>query len=277
MTDWQQMTGALGGECRGLDLMDVDPAALYSDLRRFKLLVIRDQRLDPGMLTEFARRLGELDVYPFAEPLPGFPHVVGVVKEAEDESNFGGAWHTDTAYMVRPPALTLLYAVEVPDTGGDTLFADMVGAYEGLSEGFRAACSTLVGHNTASLVHDASGGYASVTGQSVALKDAAVSTQADHPLVIEHSGSGRRALFFSLIHTSHFLSMSRAESLPLLNQLHDLATAPANVTRLHWEPGTLAIWDNRAVQHYPLNDYPGQRREMHRIIVKGDRPRGTAI
>jgi taurine dioxygenase len=255
-----------------MDFAAADPAALRQALYEHKLLVLRGQTLDPAAFTEAAVRLGELDVYPYAEPIPDHPHVVAVVKEPADESNFGGDWHTDTSYVATPPAITLLYAVEVPEQGGDTLFADTVRAFEQCSEGLKSTLRELVGRNTASLVHQADGGHASVTGQSVALKQADRETEADHPLVVAHPETGREALFFSLIHTSHFRGMTRPESLPMLEALHCRVVAPENVSRLRWRPGTLAIWDNRAVQHYPLNDYPGKRREMHRIILKGDRP-----
>ncbi len=275
-SSWHPLTGPVGAEREDLEFASADPAEISQALYQHKLLILRDQKLDPASFTAAAGRLGELDVYPYAEPIPGHPHVVAVVKEPEDESNFGGDWHTDTAYVAAPPATTLLYAVEVPEVGGDTLYADTVRAFEGCSEGLKATLRRLVGHNTASLVHQANGNYAGVTGQSVTLKDADQETEADHPLVVAHPETGREALFFSLIHTSHFRGMTRLESLPLLKSLHEQVIAPDNVSRLHWQPGTLAIWDNRAVQHYPLNDYPGKRREMHRIILKGEPPVAAA-
>jgi len=270
---WRPLSGPIGAERGDLDFRRADPATLTDALYEHRLLVLRDQILDPAMLSEASARLGALDVYPYAEPVAGNPHVVAVVKEPEDVTNFGGDWHTDTAYVTEPPAVTLLYAVQVPEAGGDTLFADTVGAFERCSEGFKAALRGLVGHNTASLVHSVGGSHEDVTGQSVALRDPDRQTEADHPLVVAHPDTGREALFFSLIHTSHFLGMTRQESLPLLSALHRLVVAPENVSRLRWRPGTLAIWDNRAVQHYPLNDYAGKRREMLRVILKGDQPR----
>lgn len=273
MTGWAPLQGAVGASREDVDFRSLDPGEFRQALHEYQLLVLRGQTLTPASFAEAAARLGTLDVYPFAEPLADCPHVVGVVKEAADESNFGGAWHTDTAYMAEPPAITLLYAVETPATGGDTLFADTLGAFERLSAGMKATLRTLVGHNTAGLVHAADGSYAAVAGQSVPSKQPEVQTESDHPLVIADPGTGRESLFFSLIHTSHFAGMSREDSLPLLEQLHRLVVAAENTTRLGWQPGTLAIWDNRTLQHFPLNDYPGQRREMHRIILKGDRPR----
>ncbi len=273
MTGWRRLQGAVGAIREDVDFRALDAAELRQALHDHQLVVLRGQSLTPDSFAEAATRLGTLDVYPFAEPLADSPFVVGVVKEAADENNFGGAWHTDTAYMVEPPATTLLYAVETPPTGGDTLFADTLAAFAGLSPGMKATLRALVGHNTAGLVHAAEGSYAAVAGQSVPSKRPEVPTEADHPLVIADPVSGRESLFFSLIHTSHFAGMSREESLPLLEQLHRLVVAAENTTRLRWQPGTLAIWDNRTLQHYPLNDYPGYRREMHRIILKGDRPR----
>ena len=274
MTGWQKLTGPVGAARSDLAALEVDPGTLLADLRRHRLLVLRQQDLDPGRLVELAARLGTPAIYPFAEPLPGFPQVVRLVREASDASNFGGAWHTDTAYLAEPPAITLLQAVDVPEQGGDTLFADMAGAFQRLTPGFQKMLSTLTGVNTASLVHETEGDHASLVGESVTLKDAQVATEAEHPLVIDHQGV--KALYFSLIHTSRFVGMSRQESLPLLRQLHELATTASNTSRLHWEPGTLAIWDNRALQHYALDDYPSQRREMQRIIMQGDRPQRAA-
>lgn len=271
MDGWQRMVGALGAENHDLSFADADPRALRAALDEHKLLVLREQTLTPETFTRAAARLGALDVYPYARAMPGFPHVVRVVKEPGDVSNFGGAWHTDTAYQTEPPAVTLLLAVEVPDQGGDTLFADTVAAFERLSPGFQSFLRGLTGHNTAGLVHGAGGSHAHVAGQSVPSQGTNELAQAEHPLVIAAPG-GRAALYFSLIHTSHFSGMTRAESLPLLEQLHAAVVAAENTARLRWQRGTLAIWDNRTVQHYPLNDYPGRRREMHRIILKGDRP-----
>ncbi len=271
MDGWRQMAGALGAERSDLAFADADPAGLRVALDAHKLLVLRDQSLTPETFTAAAERLGDLDVYPYARAIPGSPHVVRVLKEPEDVSNFGGAWHSDTAYLTEPPRVTLLLAVDVPEQGGDTLFADTVAAFARLSVGFQSFLRGLTGHNTAGLVHGAGGLHAAVTGQSVPKQGANELAEAEHPLVIA-APNGREALYFSLIHTSHFRGMTRAESLPLLEQLHAVVVAAENTTRLSWRAGTLAIWDNRTVQHYPLNDYPGKRREMHRIILKGDRP-----
>jgi taurine dioxygenase len=272
---WRPLTGAFGAELEGLDIVGTNPHALLELVHRHQLVVIRDQRFDPVRLESWAAGLGELDVYPFAEPLPGTPHVVAVVKNPEDESNFGGAWHTDTSYLPEPPSLTILYAVELPRRGGDTLFADMCAAFDALSPGLQTLLETLRARNTAALVHGAGGAHSAVAGQAVRRREAVGSTEAEHPVVRVHPVTGRRALYVSRIHSERFVGMTREESLPLIEFLQELAVRPERVTRLRWRSGTLAIWDNRTVQHYPLNDYPGERREMHRVILKGERPLGV--
>lgn len=270
---WQALGGAMGAEVRGCDVAELAPAALLDLVHRHQVVVIRDQRLDPPALQRVAAGLGELDVYPFTEPLPGAPHVIPVIKNPQDSAVFGGAWHSDSTYLEYPPALTLLYAVQVPERGGDTLFADMCGALEALSPAFQALIEGLRGCCTASLVHGEDAPYQAVAGAAPAGAPAAPRT-AVHPVVRVHPDTGRRALYLSRIHTERFEGMTREESLPLIDFLQDFAVREPHLTRVRWRPGTLTIWDNRSVQHLPQNDYPGQRREMHRVIVRGERPLG---
>lgn len=263
-------------EMAGVSVTELGADEVLNAVHRQGLLVLRDQQLDPAGLQRLAARLGDPERYPFADPLPGFPHVVAVVKNPEDTHNFGGAWHSDTTYLARPPSLTLLYAVEVPEQGGDTLFADMREAYEALSSGLRRLLDGLLAHNTSALIHGSGAAHAAVAGQAPTLRRDRQESRALHPVVRVHPVTGHKALFVSRIHTERFDGMTREESLPLIEFLQEFATRPERVFRLRWRPGTLAIWDNRSVQHYPLNDYPGRRREMHRVILKGERPLGPA-
>lgn len=269
---WQPLIGAVGAETAGIDVRAEPADSLLSALWRHQVLVIRDQQLSPEELEVLAARLGSPQHYPYAAPLSGTEFVVAIRKEAADRHNFGGAWHSDTSYLVRPPSLTLLYAVTLPREGGDTLFADMYGACDALSEGLRSCLSALVGVNTSSLVHAAGGSYASVAGDHGG--SVGETTTALHPVLRRHPETGRLALYVSLVHTERFDGMSRPESLPLLEYLQAAAVRPENTSRVRWRPGTLAIWDNRCVQHLPLNDYPGETREMHRVIVEGEEPLG---
>jgi taurine dioxygenase len=270
------MDGALGADVTGIDVRRID-AKQVEGIRaaqiEYHVLALRDQQLDPAALSAFAARLGEREIYPFAQSLPEDPYVVPIVKEPEDVSNFGGIWHTDSSYLPEPPSLTLLYAVSLPKQGGDTLFADMHAAYEALPAQTRLEIDGLTAQYTASLVHDDTGAYAQVAGANRNRRSAgAIVTDATHPVVRTHPHSGAKALYVSLAHTRCFVGRTREQSRPLLTRLAEHAIQPEFLTRLRWTVGTLAIWDNRSVQHFPLNDYPGERRVMHRVILKGERP-----
>ena len=265
---------ALGAEVLGVDASrsvdDETAAALRHAFLEHQVLFFRDQRLAPPQTLAFAKHFGEPAEYPFAEGIPGCPLVTEIVKERHERINFGGEWHSDTTYLERPPRATLLYAVEVPAAGGDTLYSDMYRAYARRSPGMRRMLGRLRAVNTAGLLaREKRDGYASVRAKNVHRLD----MRAEHPVVRTHPDTGRKALYVNETHTLHFRGMTREESLPLLTYLCREATRAENGFRLRWRPGTLAIWDNRCVQHYALNDYHGHRRVMHRVIVACDRPR----
>ncbi|MGA1370092.1 MAG: TauD/TfdA dioxygenase family protein [Pseudomonadales bacterium] len=271
---WSRLDGPVGLELAGIDVRQIAPEMVHAAIAQAQLLVFRDQRLDPLALTEFAARLGTPEKYPYANPLPDARYVVPIIKEPEDRANFGGDWHTDTSYLERPPAFTLLLAVETPPTGGDTLFADMYDAYAALSPKLREWLDTLAARNVSGMVHDSGGAHAAVAGAPRGTRSAKAAA-AVHPVVRVHPITGRPALYLSRIHSEHFIGWTREESVPLIDFLQNFAVRAERCSRLRWAPGTLAIWDNRCLQHYPLNDYHGHRREMHRIILAGERPRGV--
>jgi taurine dioxygenase len=270
------LSGALGAEVLGLDVTHVDAeviAWLRESLLEHQVLAIREQHIDPTSFSTFAGLLGEREVYPFSKPIPQDPFVVPIVKEPDDRVVFGGIWHTDSSYLEQPPSLTFLHAVELPDRGGDTLYASMYAVYEALSPGLRDVLDGLRGVYTADLVHASSGEFAAAAGvDRNRLEPDHVPAEVSHPIVRTHPETGRKAIFASLAHTREFAGFTRAESAPLLEYLDGLARQPEFGARLVWEPGTVAIWDNRCVQHYPVDDYAGERRVMHRVIVAGERP-----
>jgi taurine dioxygenase len=193
-----------------------------------------------------------------------------VIKEPHEKANFGGVWHSDTAYLEQPAMATLLYAVETPPLGGDTMFANMHLAYEALSPGMRRLLDGLRALNVANKP------IAQQTREEMRSKraGAAVSEAGTlHPVVRTHPETGRKALYVNLAHTTRFEDMTEAESEPLLSWLFAHQIRPELTCRFRWRPGSLALWDNRASLHYPLNDYHGQRRVMHRVSLAGDRPR----
>ncbi|MBM84944.1 MAG: taurine dioxygenase [Rhodospirillaceae bacterium] len=279
MTGYEQievkpMTGALGAEIFGLDISGPLDHAVAKELRRafleYLVIVLRDQTLQPESQLCFASRFGEPMIYPFVKGLPDFPEVTPVVKETDDTINFGGLWHTDTAYEETPPLGTMLYARELPPIGGDTQFANMYLAYETLSDGMKCMLESLVGINVS--------GKGRVQNTRSAMRKIAAteksedSYKAEHPAVRTHPETGRKSLYVNLAHTSHFKGMTVEESAPVLDYLFRHQTRPEFTCRLKWEVGTLAFWDNRCAQHNPLNDYHGYRREMHRVTLRGDKP-----
>jgi taurine dioxygenase len=270
-------SGALGAEVLGVDLARIDDATFEEVHRAWldhKVLFFRDQKLTPDDQARFAARFGELEAYPFIEPLPGHPFVIPIVKEPDTKQNFGGGWHSDMSYQERPVKATFLYAIDVPLRGGDTLFADMVAAYDALSEGMKRMLDGLRAVFTAAKVHGAGGFYQGADHPMARRKDAArEQARYVHPVVRTHPETGRKALFLDTPHVERFEDMRISESQPLMEWLSAHATAPHFTTRFRWRPGSLAVWDNRCVQHYALNDYAGQRREMHRVTVQGDVPR----
>lgn len=261
-----RITGATSAE-----LLAAPRSTLDALMGRYQLVAFDDQSLDPEALTELASHLGKPAAYPFTEPLPNAPFVCEVRKEPDDAHNFGGAWHTDSSYLPRPPAYTLLHALEVPASGGDTLFANTYRAADSLSPTLRNLLSQLRVNNTSSLVHSDEGEFSNV-GQHSNTKQFDAVTAASHPVLRSHPLTSRLALFVSTIHSASFDGMTRAESQPMIEYLQSAIIAEENQARLQWRPGTLAIWDNRCLQHFALNDYRGHRRVMHRIIVEGEVP-----
>jgi len=276
----EPMEGALGAEITAPNLFADNEqqqaaavAEVYQAWLEYHLIVFRDLKLTPNKLAQFCAQFGELDTYPFVEATTEHPNVIAIVKEPEQTKNFGGAWHTDTSYMAKPPKGTCLFAIEVPERGGDTLFANTSMAFEALADEQRDRVKGLVGVFTPSLVHGSSGPYADVKhGQQERQSPELVVQRVNHPVIRTHPETGRQAIYATPLHCERFESMSRDDSLQLLNELYEFSTEARFTTRLQWRPGTLALWDNRCLFHNALNDYQGQRREMLRVTLKGDVP-----
>ena len=266
-------SSVIGAEIRGVDLAaGLDHGrldAINQALLDHRVVFFRDQRLSPQQYQDFASRFGPLQDYMFADGLDGFPYITEIIKTETETEGFGSFWHSDSAYLEKPPKITMLYAREIPPRGGDTLFADMHAALDDLSPGLRAVLESLQAVNSASVVPRDEGMYHEVKSKNSDKSDQC----AVHPVVRRHDETGRKALYVNSIHTLCFDGMTRAESRPLLEYLYAQLTRPEYCFRLRWQVNTLALWDNRCTQHYALNDYHGYRRVMHRIIVGGDEPR----
>ena len=273
--DIHPLSGALGAEILGVDLAsdlsDATVAAIRAAWLEHCVVFFRGQTLEPQQFLGVAGRFDEPIEYPFVKGLDGFPQITPVIKLENEKINFGGLWHSDTAYLERPPMATMLIARETPPRGGDTLFANMYLAYETLSDGMKRMLDGLATVNSSAKADTTRTREDRVkdSGKSDAKKEYV----AEHPVVRTHPETGRRALYVNGGHTLRFKDMSVEESAPLLNYLFQHATRPEFTCRFRWEPGSIALWDNRCTQHNPVNDYHGYRRVMHRVTLAGDIPR----
>lgn len=276
---------AVGAEIRGVDLRQLDDATFSEIDEVFQqrgVVFFRDQKLEPEDHIAFAERLGEININRFFRPVDGHPQIAEVLKEPDQKHNIGGGWHTDHSYDDEPARCSVLFAREVPRTGGDTLFAGMGAAFDALSDGFKDMLRTLRAVHSSRHVFgrrdsaygdearkkEGDGEAGTDIGQRIGNPDAATQ-DAVHPVVIAHPDTGRELLYVNPGFTRHFEGWTLEESAPLLKQLYDHAMRPEFQIRFHWEPGSLAMWDNRATWHFALNDYHGERRYLHRITVVG--------
>jgi len=274
----QPIAGALGAEVRGIDfsqeLSNRETSEVYDAYLKHKVLYFRGPLLTPEQQLRVALIFGEPDLYPFIKGLPEAPEVIEIVKTEKDTVNFGGGWHSDTAYLPEPAKGTLLHALEVPDSGGDTLFANMALGYNALSDGMKAVLEGLRGVNDSNSLYAGSRATAMSKLDGMAQNNVADAETfiSEHPVVRTHPETGEKALYVSKSHTKRFVGMTEAESKPLIDFLAEHATRPEFTCRVRWEPGAVTVWDNRVTQHFALNDYQGKRRRMRRVTLKGDRP-----
>lgn len=273
--DVRPLAGALGAEVFGVDLGQSLDSDLIGAIRgawlEHLVLFFRDQQLDADQYLAFARCIAQPVEYPMLRGLDGYPLIVPVVKLARERVNFGGLWHSDTAYLETPPIGATLLAREIPPVGGDTLFANMYLAYEALSDGMRGMLDGLRAVNSSAKA-DVTRTREDRLADSGARLGAGAELTAVHPVVRTHPETGRKLLYVNGGHTVRFDGMTEAESAPLLNYLFAHLTRPEFTCRLRWQVGTLALWDNRCTQHNPINDYHGHRRVMHRISLGAERP-----
>lgn len=270
------IAGACGAEIGGVDLTDLSDAA-FAEIKaawhRHLVIFFRNQSLDDEALKAFGQRFAPLFRHPNFVPQDNQPDIVRVYTGPEDKRIVGEDWHADTTCMPEPPSAAVLYAVEVPPAGGDTLFANQYLAYETLSDGLKAA---LDGRATLHSDIRVAGPRAKerLTGRTSVSRwdDEWQATEAMHPVFRTHPETGRKSLFVNRSYTQHFDGMTREESLPLLDFLETHATRPEMTCRFRWEKGSVAVWDNRCLMHIAMHDYMGHWRKMHRVQMVGDRP-----
>jgi len=276
MTDLtvERTNGPFGAVVRGIDLrrpIDADTAAhLRREWLAHQVLVFPDQALGFAELEAVAEAFGPIGEDPYFQPIPGQSHVVALTREADETTPlFADVFHSDWSFLASPPAGTLLYGVDIPPTGGDTLYADQYGAYDALPDALKERVDGLVGIHSARRGYSKQGQYGDRdTGRSMAIiaSDDAMATQA-HPLVRVHPETGRRALFCSLAYTIGIEGMVEDEANLLIGELYGYSTAEAVTYRHRWERGMVALWDNRCLLHSATGGYEGHRRELHRLTI----------
>ncbi|MFZ9818025.1 MAG: TauD/TfdA dioxygenase family protein [Ilumatobacteraceae bacterium] len=240
------------------------------------VVFLRDQHLTPEDQVAVTARFGAVLRVPYVKHLDEHPDIIAVLKEADEKkiSTFGGTWHSDFSFLDQPPSLTVLYGREIPQFGGDTLWSSQYAAFEALSPRMQEMLSGLSAVQTG-WPHGTKGpGPNAAVSRSVVMtrNDPTADREVIHPVVRVHPITKRKALFVNPVYTQRFEGMTEEESKPLLSFLFAHATKPEFTCRLHWEEGTLALWDNRCVLHLAINDYDGSRRLLHRTTVAGETP-----
>jgi len=274
----KRIAGALGAEIAGVDLSqklsDDTVGEIRQALHDNLVIFFRDQHLTPGQHLAFGRYFGELQVHDFVEGMDDNQEILEVRKEEWETRNFGGGWHSDVSYLERPALGSILYAREVPEVGGDTMFANQYLAYDSLSAGLKQTLDGLVAVHSARRPYGLDAPRARARAKSSMQFNFSNSANAEteHPVVRTHAATGKKSLYVNGNFTIRFKDMTEAESAPLLNYLYQQAARREFTCRFRWEKGSIAFWDNRCTQHNAINDYNGQRRVMHRVTIEGERP-----
>ncbi len=283
------LAAAMGAEVCGVSvsrLTDEQFAEVRQALFRHKMIYFRNQALTHGDLETFSLRFGPFAEDAYTQGVPGHRNVHPLIKEANDQSRmvFGEGWHTDSPFLAKPPAMTLLLSREIPSLGGDTTWANCALAYVTLSETYRRMIEGLRVHfsvrdvlasaQAAVEVSDSPIGRLAATRTAQALpEDLVRKIQGNaHPLVRTHPVTGEKALYVDPSYGIGIAGMMPEESAPILKFLTDHLTQPAFTCRLRWEANMLAIWDNRLCVHQAYNDYQGSRREFYRTTIAGEVP-----
>ncbi|GAB2661880.1 taurine dioxygenase [Saccharopolyspora gloriosae] len=250
------ISGALGAEVRGIDLNDLSDQVFQRVhellLEHLVLFFPEAAGLSPQAHIDFGKRLGELEVHPFLPKLDGHDEIV-VLDSAQGAK--ADVWHTDVTFSPTPPVASILQIVQCPPFGGDTMWSNQYLAYEAVSAPLR---DMLDGLTAIHVFEHPNGSFRS---------------EAEHPVVRVHPETGRRSLYVNRMFTRRIPQLDATESDLLLRHLYTLVEHPSHVCRFRWTTGAIAMWDNRATQHYAINDY-AERRVGQRVTILGDTPTG---
>ena len=262
----------IGAEIRELDLSlpiaDAEFATVYDALLEHKVIFFRDQHLTQEQHIAFGERFGPLETNPFRPHGEGHPEYQIIMNDRENPVLSTDVWHADLTFRKKPTKFTIIRCLEIPEFGGDTLWADMCAAYNGLDASERETITAL------SAVHDFRN-FRVLYADDPTKREQLTQLEErfpnpTHPVVITHPETRRRVLFVNRQFTICVVGMPEDQSRALLEHLYAQSSVPEYQFRLKWRPGTLAVWDNRSCQHYAVNDYYPNRRHMERVAVAGD-------
>lgn len=273
LIDVRPKSGSVGAEIFGIDLNKEITEEQFLEVKsaffQFGVIFFRDQKLTPDKEIKFAEKWGKININRFFTHVEGYPKIAMVLKEPNQKKNIGGAWHTDHTYDIEPAMGSILFAHEVPEMGGDTMFASMYSAYETLSEGLKKTLNKMQARHSSQHVFGAARAAKNDDTVGRIQNPEAANQDAVHPVVITHPETGRKALYVNPTFTLGFQGWTDDESKPLLDYLYIHSTKPEFTCRFEWKEGSIAFWDNRATWHLAINDYHGEKRLMHRITIDG--------
>ncbi len=262
----------IGAEIKGLDLsgpLSTDEFNIvYQALLSYKVIYFRDQNINTDQHLALAKQFGELEVNPFRPQGEGRPALQIIKNDKDNRVLSTDVWHADLTFREKPTKFTILRCLEIPPQGGDTVWADMCAAYDGLSESMKNFVCGL------EAIHDFKNFRVLYRGTEEKRQELHkmedMFPNPTHPVIITHPETQQRVLFVNRQFTVRIKDMSDYESRKLLDLLYDQASVPEYQFRLKWRPGTVAIWDNRLCQHYAVNDYYPNLRHMERVAIEGD-------
>ena len=263
-----------GATVTGVDLSGELTAKLIADIRaawlQHKVLAFAGQQMDDDALERFTIAMGGFGEDPFFAPIKGRQNIAAILREADETSPlFAENWHSDWSFLAEPPSGTCLLAVDIPPTGGDTLFANQIAAFNALTPERQEFLRALTAIHSAQLAYAPDGSYGEKdTGRSMDIRpdESARATQT-HPLVQRHPETDEEALYSTLGYIIGIEGMDQADAIALLSELAQWQSRDEFVYRHRWEPDMLVMWDNRSVLHKATGGYEGHRRELHRTTI----------
>jgi taurine dioxygenase len=267
------IAGSIGAEIHNVDVSEDLDAATIADIRKALLehcvIFFRDQKLDAERHKAFTRRFGEIFIHPNYKGMQADPEIIVITREPGDKKIVGEEWHADTTMMPEPPMGAILYAIEVPPYGGDTLFANQYQAYEALSDGMKQMLCGLEALHSDRKVAGPAANKNAYRATKVREDADWRETVSAHPVVATHPETGRKLLYVNASYTTGFAGMTEEESRPLLDYLLDHGHRPEFTCRFRWQTGSIAFWDNRCCKHLAIHDAGPFRRVMQRTQIAG--------